>query len=79
MAVTLDREARSLHEKQLRRVVAGMSSSGRSVRVAVDRWMQAKGGRTNPADRPIDMRIVLESLFLPKAAGSDAVHRAKVV
>ena len=64
-AVTLDRQVRSLDEERLRGVVAGMRSPGRSVRVAIDRWMLAKGGRTDPADRLIDMRIALESLFLP--------------
>lgn len=65
-AVTLNRRARSLDEKRLRDVVAGMRSPGRPIQVAVDRWMRAKGGGTDLADRLIDMRIALESLFLPK-------------
>ena len=64
-AVTLDRQTRNLDDKRLRRLVAGMGSCDRSVQIAMDRWMRAKGGRTDPADRLIDMRIALESLFLP--------------
>ena len=67
-SVTLDRRARSLNAERLRRVVAGLrsSSSSEPVQVAVDRWMRAKGGRTDLADRLIDMRIAFGSLFLPK-------------
>ena len=42
-AVTLNRQARSLDEERLRGVVAGMRSPDRSIQVAINRWMLAKG------------------------------------
>lgn len=66
--MTLARATRSVCERRVSALLAGMDSATPSTGIAIDRWMRAMAARAPLADSLIDLRIALESVYLPRNA-----------
>ena len=61
-----DDNIRDLSEQNIGRLLRGLQSADARTRVAVSRWKMAMNRIRDLPDRFIDLRIALESLFLPQ-------------
>ena len=59
-----DQSILDLAETQLRSILRALETLDSKTRMAVSRWMKSKDSSENLADRFIDLRIALESLYL---------------
>ena len=66
-----DDEIRNPSEKSIGQLLRELQGANARTRVAVSRWKMAMNQIRGMPDRFIDLRIALESLFLPQQPGSE--------
>ena len=67
---TLTRAPKSVSQAHLATLVTGMDRANARTKIGIERWLNAMDGQRGLADRLIDLRISLESLYVRNSRGN---------